>query len=167
MLAERLARHGLTVSAGALAEVLSHGAASARVPESLVSAAVVAAREFAAAGTAPARVAVLTQGVLKAMMLAKIKAAAAVVLALALAAACGLGLASPAAVAVVQAEQRQAAGRADGPGEADPRHRIFQWKIHFSIKNGKDYAEQLEALGATLAVPAGEGGRYRVIRDLG
>src|SRR5262249_38837908 len=82
MLAKRLARHGLTVSAGALALVLSQNAV-AGVPASLVSTTIEAAALLAAGQTAAAcvaKVAALTGGVLKAMFLHKIKNIMAVVL---------------------------------------------------------------------------------------
>jgi RNA polymerase sigma factor (sigma-70 family) len=89
MLAKRLARHGLTVSGGALAAVLSQDAASACVPPSVVSstikaASVFAAGQAAAAGLISAQAAALTQGVLKAMLLTKFKALTAVLLAVTL-----------------------------------------------------------------------------------
>jgi RNA polymerase sigma factor (sigma-70 family) len=84
MLAKRLARHGLGVSGGALAAVLSQKAASAGVPSSAVSstinAASVLAAGRAAVGIISARVAGLTDGVLKAMLLTKLKIATAVLL---------------------------------------------------------------------------------------
>jgi RNA polymerase sigma factor (sigma-70 family) len=44
--------------------------------------------------------------------------------------------------------------------------RMLRWKLKFSTKNGKDYAKQLEALGATLAIPTSEKKQYRMIYDL-
>jgi hypothetical protein len=41
-----------------------------------------------------------------------------------------------------------------------------RWVISFDTKDGNDYLRQLEALGATLAVPAGGAGKWLVIRDL-
>jgi RNA polymerase sigma factor (sigma-70 family) len=84
MLAKRLARHGLAVSGGALAAALSQQAASAGVPTSVVSSTIkastlVAAGEAAAAGAFPAKVAALTEGVMKAMLLTKLKIATVVV----------------------------------------------------------------------------------------
>jgi RNA polymerase sigma factor (sigma-70 family) len=89
MLAKRLARHGLTVSGGALAAVLPHDAASACVPPSVVSstikaASVFAAGQAAAAGMISAQAAALTEGVLKAMLLTKFKVLTAVLLAVTL-----------------------------------------------------------------------------------
>src|SRR5262249_37276831 len=85
-LAGRLARHGLTLAGGALAAVLSQGAASACVPKSLVVSAIKAATQFAAgqataSGMISVKVAALTEGVLKTMLLTKLKIATAVLLA--------------------------------------------------------------------------------------
>src|SRR5262245_5156214 len=69
MLAKRLARHGLTMSGGALAALLSPQAGSADVPASVVTSTINAAGLLAAGpvatGAIPARVAALTEGVLK------------------------------------------------------------------------------------------------------
>jgi len=77
LLAKRLTRQGLVLSAGSLAAVLSQNAASASVPASLVSSTIKAA-SFLAAGQAlttgliSAKVAALMEGVLKAMLLKKL-----------------------------------------------------------------------------------------------
>jgi RNA polymerase sigma factor (sigma-70 family) len=67
MLARRLAPYGPSVSAAALATLLTESA-SAAVPAALVASTV-----RAAAGAVPAEVAALTQGVIKAMFVAKLK----------------------------------------------------------------------------------------------
>jgi RNA polymerase sigma factor (sigma-70 family) len=89
LLARRLARHGLALSAGALAAQLSQATASASVPAVLVvstikAASHVAARPAAMASGISTNVAALTEGVLKAMFLSKLKTAAAVLLLLSL-----------------------------------------------------------------------------------
>jgi RNA polymerase sigma factor (sigma-70 family) len=86
-LAKRLTARGVTLSGGALAAVLSQNAASAGVPNSVVSKTISAASNLAAgqgAATGPvsAKVAALTEGVLKAMIMSKLKAVVAVVLVL-------------------------------------------------------------------------------------
>jgi RNA polymerase sigma factor (sigma-70 family) len=78
LLAKRLTRHGLAFSGGGLATALSQNAASACIPASLVVSTVKAAHLFAAgqraaAGLIPAKVAALTEGVLRAMLLSKLK----------------------------------------------------------------------------------------------
>jgi RNA polymerase sigma factor (sigma-70 family) len=77
MLAKRLARHGLALSAGALAAVLSQGAASACVRAPLVvstiRAATLVAAGHAAAGAVSAPVVALTEGVLRTMGISKLK----------------------------------------------------------------------------------------------
>ncbi len=94
-LAKRLARHGLALSSAALALALSPNAAWACVPTSLavstIKAATLVAAGRAAAGVISAQVAALTEGVLRAMLLTKLKIATALVLAVSLVAA-GAGL---------------------------------------------------------------------------
>jgi thiol-disulfide isomerase/thioredoxin len=95
MLARRLSRRGLTLSAGAVAAVLSP-AAAAGMPPALVVATVKAASRLAAGqaagGITSAQVAALTEGVIKAMLLSKLKIATVVLLALS--AVVGLAIAS-------------------------------------------------------------------------
>jgi RNA polymerase sigma-70 factor (ECF subfamily) len=84
-LAKRLTRHGLTLSSGAVATILLQNAASACVPAPLVAATVKAATTVAAgsatAGAVSASVVALTEGVLKTMVLTKVKTLTVVVLA--------------------------------------------------------------------------------------
>jgi RNA polymerase sigma factor (sigma-70 family) len=96
LLAKRLARHGLGVSAAALATAVSRKAASACVPASVMSATIramtpVAAGRAAATGAASGTVAALAEGVLKAMFLNRLlKGTAAVLVAVAVAGAGGV-----------------------------------------------------------------------------
>ncbi len=94
MLAKRLAQRGVALSAGVLAAVLARNAASAGVPTSVVSSTIQAASVFvagqAATGLMSVKVAVLTEGVLKAMLLTKLKSATAVLLLVGLVGAGGL-----------------------------------------------------------------------------
>jgi RNA polymerase sigma-70 factor (ECF subfamily) len=85
MLAKRLRRHGLALSVGALAAALTPKAASASIPASLVGATVkaaplLAAGQAASAGIVSAEVAGLTKGVLRSMLLARLKTIPAVLL---------------------------------------------------------------------------------------
>jgi RNA polymerase sigma factor (sigma-70 family) len=85
MLAKRLGRHGLAVSGGALAAVLAQNAASASAPTSVVCSTIKAASLFAAGQAAAtavvsAKVAALTEGVMKSMLFSKLKTAIAIVL---------------------------------------------------------------------------------------
>ncbi len=85
ILAKRLKRRGLALSAGALAVIVTPSAASANLPAPLVSATVHAAMALAAgqaaAGVCSANVAALTKGALKAMLISKLKTVAALALA--------------------------------------------------------------------------------------
>ena len=96
MLGKRLMRHGLAVSGGVLATALCQNAASACVPGPLVvstvqAATLMAAGKALAAGAISAKVVALMEGVLKAMLMTKLKITLAVVLALNLIGA-GVGL---------------------------------------------------------------------------
>ena len=76
MLAKRLTQRGVALSGGALAAVLSKNAASAGVPASVVMSTIKAASLFAAGqAVISVKVAALAEGVLKAMLLNKLKAA--------------------------------------------------------------------------------------------
>jgi RNA polymerase sigma factor (sigma-70 family) len=74
LLARRLARYGLAVSGGALAALLAENGSAAGVPRVLLVAA-------GQAGAVSARVMALTEGVVKTMLLTKLKTVGAVVLA--------------------------------------------------------------------------------------
>jgi RNA polymerase sigma factor (sigma-70 family) len=81
ILARGLRRHGLTLPAGLLATLLSQKAVLAGVPAPLVAhtvkaATTVAGGQAAAAGLVSAKVVALTEGILKAMLIAKLKIAA-------------------------------------------------------------------------------------------
>ncbi|HEV2947609.1 MAG TPA: sigma factor-like helix-turn-helix DNA-binding protein, partial [Gemmataceae bacterium] len=87
-LRRRLTRRGLGLSAGLIATMLSQSAVSATVPpalaDSTVKAALAVASGAAAAGLLSANVAALTEGVLKAMLLTKLKVTAAMLIGLTL-----------------------------------------------------------------------------------
>jgi RNA polymerase sigma factor (sigma-70 family) len=83
MLARRLARYGLAVSGGALAAALSAKTASAAVTGALAAATakaavLVVAGQALTAGAVPARVIALAEGVVKTMLLTKLRAFVAV-----------------------------------------------------------------------------------------
>jgi hypothetical protein len=87
MLAKRLARQGLAVSAGGLGVILSQNAASAGVPASVLSCtlqalSLVAAGQTVASGVISTQVAALTEGVLKSMLQNKLQVAVVLLLAL-------------------------------------------------------------------------------------
>ncbi len=72
LLAGRLTRRGLALSTGAVAALVAQNAASAAVPAALIEATARAAIG-SAAGAVSVKVAALTQGVVKAMLIAKLK----------------------------------------------------------------------------------------------
>jgi RNA polymerase sigma factor (sigma-70 family) len=73
LLAKRLSGQDPTLPVGALALVLSQAVARAQVPAPLTASTIQAASSFAAGGAVSATVAALTEGVLKAMLLTKLK----------------------------------------------------------------------------------------------
>src|SRR4029079_7320146 len=84
LLARRLTRRGVALSGGALAAVLTQRGATAGVPNSVAVPTTMAARLVAAGkaatGAVSVEVAALTEGVMRAMLFNKLKAAVAVVL---------------------------------------------------------------------------------------
>lgn len=88
MLAKRLARHGVVMSVGVLTAALSQATAAAAVPKSLVVSTIhmttVVAANGLVAGLVSTRVAELTEGVVKAMFISKLKTLAPALLALTL-----------------------------------------------------------------------------------
>jgi RNA polymerase sigma factor (sigma-70 family) len=107
MLAKRLAQRGVVFSGGSVAAILS-GSASASAPPALVASTIKAASLLAAgqaAGVVTAKVAALTEGVVKAMFVTKIKSVLAVVLVVGLVlggVGAGVGLPTHPATAVAQ-----------------------------------------------------------------
>ena len=95
MLERRLMRKGVTLGAGAVAAALAQNVASAIMPLPLLASTIKAASLIAAgqavSGAVGANVATLTEGVLKAMLMTKLKVAIAVIMALNLIGA-GVGL---------------------------------------------------------------------------
>jgi RNA polymerase sigma factor (sigma-70 family) len=113
MLAKRLTRRGVALSSGALAAALSQQAASASVPATVASSTIkvailLAAGKAAATGAISVKVAALTEGVMKAMFIAKLKAVLAVVLILGFT-----------AVGATVLTSRTAAGQSDKPPVAE------------------------------------------------
>jgi RNA polymerase sigma factor (sigma-70 family) len=134
MLAKRLARHGLSVSGGALAAVLSQKA-SAGVPASVVSSTIKAASLVAAGqagvGIISAKAAALTEGVLKTMFLTKLKIATAVLLVAAALAGSGVFLyrtqaAEPGEKATTPLAQAKQNPQADKKSKLDPLKELVE-----------------------------------------
>jgi RNA polymerase sigma factor (sigma-70 family) len=99
MLAKRLAKRGVVVTGAALATLLAQNAASASVPSSVMTATLGAASLFtagnaAATGVISPKVVATTEGVLKAMMMSKLKSVVTVVLLLGFMGAGAIGLTS-------------------------------------------------------------------------
>jgi len=159
-LAKRLTRHGLTLSSSAVATILSQSAVSACVPGPLVAstvkAAAIAASESAIAGAVSASVVALTEGVLKTMVLTKVKTLTAAVLAFFLAT--GVVLLGHALAAPLPA-QEEPKDKKDQHAQAD-----------LAKDKGKRAIDQLQELdklqGSWLVVGAEEEGQKIHEKDL-
>jgi RNA polymerase sigma factor (sigma-70 family) len=120
LLAGRLARHGLTLSGAAIATALAAGPGQAAIPGALAistikAAALGAAGQAVALGLVSARAAALTEGVMKAMLISKLKTMTGVLLTIGL-------FAWGAGVLTLTADDAQAGGKvtqAKQPGAAD------------------------------------------------
>jgi RNA polymerase sigma factor (sigma-70 family) len=136
MLAKRLAQRGVGLSGGALAAVLSQKVAAAGVPPLVVTSTIKAASLFAAGqaaatGVISVKVAALTEGVLKTMLLTKLKVAMAVVLLAALAL-CGVGVVTHTTTWAVEPQPPKVdrAAEADGASTTicDGKNITIEWR---------------------------------------
>jgi Skp family chaperone for outer membrane proteins len=147
MLARRLARHGVGVSAAAFGAMLSHKA-TAGPPAAVVISTVKAAAWVAAGHTATtgglisAKVASLTEGVLKAMLLAKLKTALKA----------SLGLAAVLLVlAAIFGPGRPPSAAAPAPGAAAaPRGRVAVFNLTAVVKSYSKYKKIQDEVGADV-----------------
>src|SRR6516165_7841547 len=141
MLARRLAARGVALSGGAA--VLSQNMASAAVPASVVSSTIKAA-SLCAAGQAAisVKVAVLAEGVLKAMLMSKLKAAVAVVLV--------LGLMAIGATALTS---RTASAQGDNPPPAEEQVKA-QLKVDEKADAAIAWGKEVDGLQAGLFAEA-------------
>jgi hypothetical protein len=136
MLAKRLTQRGVVFSGGLVAAVLSAGSASASAPPALVASTIKAASLLAAgqtAGVVTAKVAALTEGMVKAMFVKKIKTVLAVVLVVGLALGgigVGVGLSThSAAVAQQPAAKSDDAKKNDGKAALDRKNARKERKV--------------------------------------
>ena len=147
LLARRLARRGLLLSGVGLALALAGRRATAAVPDPLRESAARAATSFAAGrargGDVPAGAAALAEGVLRAMLFAKLRVALAVLLALAALGAGGLAYRTLAA-------DKPAAARED-TAKADLEKLQGTWLL-VSMEMGGQKAPEDEVKGYTLVV---------------
>jgi len=141
MLAKRLARHGLAVSTGALAAVLSSMGASASVPD-LVSSSTMKAVSLVAAGQAAtavvsAKVAALTEGVIKVMFAKKLMKAMALL--------CLVGVVGALASGPAQRTQAASQSGASDPAAQAPAERAGKEKERDAKALFSDLKERVRA----------------------
>jgi RNA polymerase sigma factor (sigma-70 family) len=162
MLAKRLTRHGLAAPEWALATMLSQNvAAPAGVPTSVLSSTIKAASLFAAGQTAArgmisAKVAALTEGVIKTMWLTKLKIVTVLLAAAALSGAAGLifqtqAAEQPKAPAAAEKDQKPKADKA----KDEEKLLIDGWMLVAKEQDGKRQ-EYPQGIGVTLNLTDGE-----------
>jgi RNA polymerase sigma factor (sigma-70 family) len=149
LLAARLARYGLAPAGAALAALAAAGGASAGVPPALLtgtarSALLIAGGQVAAAGLVPAEVAVLTEGVLKTMLLAKVKTTAAVVLSVVVLGLGTGGLVYRARVAASEPPGQQRAKAPEGPVRGQAADPSPERQAEAALREARARAEEAE-----------------------
>jgi RNA polymerase sigma factor (sigma-70 family) len=157
LLAKRLTRRGIVFSGGSAAAVLSASSASASAPPALVASTIKAASLLEAgraAGVISAKVAVLTESVVKAMFLSKLKTALGTMVLV------GLGVMALAYGVV-------AGMRVDGSGRSQTEFGASRPQTELAIEapNAKPKAARRENL-RVLLVARGPGREYQFVRTL-
>jgi len=137
ILARKLTRHGLTFSSGALAAYLARHAAAATMPALLVAATVktgivISAGNSATGGVISVNVACLTEGVVKAMLVTKLKSISVVVLLAAFLGTCASKLTHQTAAAAQPAAGETLTVQAEDAVPKDEPASAFQGK-NFSV----------------------------------
>jgi RNA polymerase sigma factor (sigma-70 family) len=149
LLAKRLTQRGVVLSGGALAAVLSAGSASASAPPSLVGSTIKAA-SLLAAGQATAivsvKVAALTEGVVQAMFVTKIKSVLAVVLVVLTCVGGGIVAGKP----IVAGQQPTSTAKQDDPGketDAEKVARLIKQLGDDAFAKREAASKELETIG--------------------
>jgi hypothetical protein len=171
LLAQRLGRRGLSLSVGALGALLAEQATEACVPQPLLAAtsegAVAYAVGSAAATQVSASAIALAEGVVRAMLLTRLKVLLGLLVVVSGLLAAGLGVRD--VLSPISAAEPPAAAHPKKAAERlskERQLRLLRWQIDFDSKDGNDYVKQLEVLGAILALPTDDAHKHRVIRDL-
>jgi RNA polymerase sigma factor (sigma-70 family) len=156
MLAERLTRRGVTLATSSLVVLLSQDSASASMPLPLVTSTTRAATKFAAGQVATVvvstKVAALTEGVLKAMLMTKLKIGTAILMLAALGAA-GANSSS-------LSRRAEASSPAQGIEEAKPTVGEVPIRGSADHRNGPGPEAEMKTLEGTWAITdASEGGK--------
>src|SRR5262245_1322959 len=153
LLAKRLARRGVTVSGVGLAAVLLQGAAAASVPPAVVSstsgAASLVGAGPAAAGLISAKANALAQGVVKTMLLTKLKIATAVLLLVAVAGMSAGGLWHRAGAEQAAASPKPAATPAPARDGEKPKAKADDPLVGY-VKSLDSLARLMDAVAARL-----------------
>jgi hypothetical protein len=154
MLAKRLARHGFAVAGGSLAALLSQAAVSA-APASAVASTIKSASVIVAGGSIAASVAALTEGVVKAMFLSKLRSAVGILLFV-----LGFSLsAAPLSGVFAQgdSDKLRATANERQPAKADPPKAPAAPAVPAQADKGKVGHIKVEARGRVIEKKNGDG----------
>ncbi len=166
LLRSRLVRRGLTVSAGVLTAALAREVASAAVPGPLMLSTLQTATRLAAdAAVVPVSISTLAEGVLRSMLLTKLKLAAVLLVTLGLLGAGGAltynALASDAAMSHVDRDQDKPAATKPPAASADPSKPTAEerWaeQAVFDNQRGGVLQVTFDPMGKLLACAGGDG----------
>ncbi len=157
MLARRLARYGLAVTGGSLAALFGRRAASACVPHSVISSTIRTARlvavdQGALASVATTKVAALAEGVMKSMLLTKLKIATVALVCLTLLGN-GIGKLALPALAEQKSPKNEAKDPADGPpASAKETTQTELQKLHGTWKLVETQTKGMNVLASELPI---------------
>jgi RNA polymerase sigma factor (sigma-70 family) len=184
ILTERLTRRGVTLSAGALALVLSQNAASASVPAVVVSNTIKAVGALAArqavAGAISAKAAALCEGVVKNMLWTKLRGSVVILAIGALLFGAGLwryAVASPGSESGSKPSAlKSRLLTAQAGKKTDAERFVGTWRIASATADGKEIPEEFRILARmtftkdgkaslTAAMVNGKEGTYKVLGD--
>jgi len=145
LLARRLSHYGLSISGGALAAMLSEQAASACLSPGLVTtttkaAVLMAAGQASLTGVVSAKVIALTEGVMRAMLLTKLKIATLVLLSAGV-----LGVGVTLIPGRAQAQKQEETAKAEASKEAPPKEKQSKEMTEAQAELGKAQVEVAEA----------------------
>jgi|HubBroStandDraft_2_1064218.scaffolds.fasta_scaffold110313_1 RNA polymerase sigma factor (sigma-70 family) len=164
MLAKRLAQRGVVLSSTALAMLLMQGVATASVPRTVMSstinaATLCAAGQAATAGVLSVKVAAITEGVLKAMLMSKLKTAtAALLVVVALCGAIGLNVRTQAGE---QPGQKKIEDGKDQKPKTDKERLQGKWQLVSQVRNGEEWKLKGDEADVIELIVAGDSMRLR------
>jgi RNA polymerase sigma factor (sigma-70 family) len=173
LLAKRLANRGVALSAGSLTVVVSQNVAMAGVPTSLMSstvkaAAMIGAGQALAAGVVPAQVSALMEGVLRTMLLNKLKIASAVLVCAILALATGSFIVTASKAEGPDDPEKKSASTKKAEATTPLNADLFEVQYNDALGDEKFAGKRLRVTGTLVGVRRFQGSdHYSVVLDDG